>query len=158
MLKLWWVSKTMKRSQSIDLAIHALWYLAYVAPDDIVMIRDIAAKQQISESYLAKIFQNLAKSEIVLSLRGKNGGYRLGRPASEITVGDVVRALENDMADYDCDFRSRSCPINPGNCFLPAIFEEARRRMFEALDAVTIQDLAVQVEYVSQQVEWIGKN
>ena len=95
----------MKHSQGVDLAIHALWFMAYRASEDVVMIKDIAAKQQISESYLAKIFQNLARCEMVFSLRGKNGGYRLGRPASEITVGDIVRALDNDLGDYDCDFR-----------------------------------------------------
>ena len=148
----------MRRSQRIDLAIHALWYMAYKAPEGMVMVRDVAARQGISESYLAKIFQNLAKTDIVTSVRGKNGGYRLGRASEEISVGDIVRALDGELNGSGRNCTSRGCGYSSRDCFLPAIFNEARKRMFSALDAVTLGDLATQIRHRDVPVSWVEKN
>ncbi len=146
-----------KHSQRLDLAVHALWHMAYEAPEVPVMIRDIAKMQGISESYLAKIFQNLAKTDIVSSVRGKNGGYRLGRPAGAISIGDVVRALNHDVRDYDLNCRSRGCTLTSKECFLPAVFEEARQRMYSTLDAVTLEDLVTQLKHREVPVAWVAE-
>lgn len=151
----------MKHSQSVDLAVHALLYMAYKAPNETVMIRDIASRQNISESYLAKIFQSLAKTEIVDSIRGKNGGYRLGQETCEITLGDIVRALDGGTTGtFECSFKTRKCPVHPSNCFLPEIFEQARTRMFDVLDAVTLEDLTTRLDRLDshQEIAWVGKN
>ena len=144
--------------QCVDLAVHALWYMAYESSDGPIMIRDIAARQGISESYLAKVFQNLAKTDIVTSVRGKNGGYRLGRLAQEISLGDIVRALDNDPREYDFNCNNRDCTLGTEDCFLPAIFEEAHQRMLSALDAVTLDDLATQLRYRDTELKWIGRH
>jgi len=148
----------MKYTQSVDLAVHALLYMAYRTPDQPVMIREIASHQAISESYLAKILQALAKTDLLISLRGKRGGYRLGRGPECITVGDIVRALDGDLAEFECSYEARQCPLGPQKCFLPSVFEEARKRMFEVLDTVTLEDLSLQLERIDQRIAWIGKN
>jgi len=148
----------MEYSQRIDLAVHALWQMAYKAPGGMVMIRDVAARQGISESYLAKIFQNLAKTDIVTSVRGKNGGYRLGRPSEEISLGDIVRALNGNLEAYGRNCTNRGCGCKPKDCVLPAVFDEARERMFSALDAVTLKDLATELKYRQGPVSWVDKN
>lgn len=122
------------------------------------MIRDVAARQGISESYLAKIFQNLAKTDIVTSVRGKNGGYRLGRPSEEISMGDIVRALDGEPEERGRNCANRGCGSSSEDCFLPAIFHEARERMFSALDAVSLGDLATQARYRDAPLSWAEKH
>ncbi len=122
------------------------------------MIRDIARRQSISESYLAKILQLLAKTDLVDSIRGKNGGFRLSKPAREITLGDIVRALDGDAGTYECGFKPKGCPMEPRSCFVPLVFEEARRRMFDVLDVVSLEDLSIQMQQIeqSQRIEGVG--
>jgi len=124
------------------------------------MIREIASQQKVSESYLAKIFQNLAKTDIIDSNRGKYGGYRLARSPREISLGDIVRTLDGDIGDYACEAKTRDCPLAAEDCFLPEIFREARRRMFGVLDQVTLEDLALRVNDLRQRVRmgWIERN
>lgn len=84
----------------IDVALHS--------GDELVSISSIAKRQDISESYLEQLMAKLKKAGIVKSARGAQGGYALARPAANISVGDILRALEGD--------------INPVNC--PGVLEE----------------------------------
>ena len=89
-------------SQSIDMAIHGLWALARLEEQQFVLLNELARIQNLSESYLAKVFQQLSRAGLVRAVRGKRGGYTLARPPATITVGDVVRALETDAPLYQC--------------------------------------------------------
>ncbi len=68
--------------------------LALTSENEAVSISSIAARQSLSESYLEQLMGKLRKAGIVKSIRGAQGGYRLGRPPEEISVGDILRALE----------------------------------------------------------------
>lgn len=70
----------------IDLAIHS--------KEEAVSIASIAARQKISESYLEQLIPKLRKAGMIVSVRGAGGGYMLAKPAKEISVGDILRALE----------------------------------------------------------------
>ena len=74
-------------SQSTDLAIHGLWALALLETGRFVLLSDIAHRQNVSESYLAKVFQRLTHAGITRAMRGKRGGYALARPPEAITIG-----------------------------------------------------------------------
>ncbi len=78
----------------IDLAIHG--------EKDAVSIASIAARQQISENYLEQLIPKLRKAGFISSVRGAGGGYVLAKPAEEISVGDVLRALEGNLDPVDC--------------------------------------------------------
>ena len=65
-------------------------------------ISSISQRQNISESYLEQLVAKLRKAGLVTSIRGAQGGYRLARPASEISVGDVLRALEGNLEAVEC--------------------------------------------------------
>ncbi|MCI9446373.1 MAG: RrF2 family transcriptional regulator [Lachnospiraceae bacterium] len=67
-----------------------------------VSLASIAQRQEISVSYLEQLMAKLRKAGLVESVRGVNGGYSLARPADEISVGDVLRALEGDLAPVEC--------------------------------------------------------
>lgn len=80
----------------IDLASHC------ESDTDTVSLSSIAARQHISESYLEQLVSKLKKAGLVVSSRGAQGGYRLGRSASDISVGDVLRACEGSVDAVSC--------------------------------------------------------
>jgi Rrf2 family protein len=101
---------------------------------------DIARSIGASESYLAKILQALTKADLLGSERGVRGGYALARPAEEVTVCDVVEAVEGSDEEPMCLFSTHSaqqCSTCPVRCVLA----EARGRLMQELDHVTIDML-----------------
>jgi len=75
----------------------AMYTLAQSPSNRLMQIKEIAASTQISHGYLEQILSTLKKSDLVVSIRGANGGYRLSHDASEITVLDIVESLEGKL-------------------------------------------------------------
>ena len=71
-------------------------------PNDLIPLKDISDKQRISLKYLEQIVTPLAKAGLVSSVRGAQGGYRLARPAGEITSGEILRAVEGELTAIPC--------------------------------------------------------
>ena len=93
----------MKLSTKGRYGLRALIDLAVYSEESAVSIGSIAARQKISESYLEQLMAKLRKAGLVVSIRGAGGGYRLARPAGEISVGDILRALEGNLEAVACD-------------------------------------------------------
>jgi Rrf2 family protein len=96
------------------------------------MLSAIAEAQDVPPRFLAKIFQALAKAGVVKSHRGAKGGFSLGRPASEITIKDVIEAIEGPIhlnvcliAEGECD-RDQFCPVH-------SVWEDAQSKMMDVL-------------------------
>ncbi len=87
----------MRVSAKVDYAIRAMVELA-AAPPGTVKVERIATEQRIPRNFLENILLDLRHAELVTSRRGVEGGYRLARPASEISVADVIRAVEGPLA------------------------------------------------------------
>lgn len=79
-------------------ALRVMVDLAEHEGEGFVPLRDIAARQQISDKYLESILKSLVRDHLIESLRGKNGGYQLARSASDYTAGEVLRATEGSLA------------------------------------------------------------
>lgn len=92
----------MKLSTKGRYGLRALIDLAVNCETESVSISSIAARQDISEAYLEQLMAKLKKAGLVVSARGAQGGYRLARPAGEISVGDVLRALEGNLDAVQC--------------------------------------------------------
>ncbi len=92
----------MKLSTKGRYGLRALIDLAVFSQNEAVSIQSIAQRQQISDNYLEQLMAKLKKAGLVTSTRGACGGYRLARPASEISVGDVLRALEGNLEAVTC--------------------------------------------------------
>ena len=75
----------------------AMYTLSQAPANRLMQIKEIAASTQISHGYLEQILATLKKSDLVVSIRGAGGGYKLSREASEITVLDIVEALEGKL-------------------------------------------------------------
>jgi Rrf2 family cysteine metabolism transcriptional repressor len=115
----------------VDIALHAT--------EGPMALRVIAERQEISESYLEQVFTSLRKTGLVRASRGSQGGYELGRPAGEITVGEILRALEGPIVPVNCVGESR-CEREK-YCSTRSFWAELRDKVNEFLDGVSLQDL-----------------
>lgn len=125
----------MKLTRYTDYALRVLMHLA-VQPDRLSSISSIAKAYGISQNHLVKVVQDLRVAGFVAAVRGRSGGIRLGRPASEINVGQVVRHTEGGFDLVDCG----SCLIAPA-CALTAALHRALAAFMDVLDGYTLADL-----------------
>lgn len=122
---------------------HALQALAVVAanPGKSLELTGVARRFSLPESALAKSFQSLVRAGVLSSRRGPNGGYRLDRPAKEVTLAEVIEALGgSDRRHGRCLLEERACSAG-GTCALHAAAVEADERMRSALRSLTLADL-----------------
>jgi Rrf2 family cysteine metabolism transcriptional repressor len=107
-----------------------------------VSLTQIARAQGISEPYLEQLMPALKRSGLVAAVRGAQGGYELGRPPREITVGDVVRALEGPIALATCTGDvPQDCP-EADRCIGPDVWARIQDALVLAMDAMTFEELA----------------
>lgn len=92
----------MKLSTKGRYGLRALIDLALYSEHDAVSISSIAERENISERYLEQLVSLLKKAGLVYSKRGAGGGYTLAKPASDISVGDILRALEGNISMVEC--------------------------------------------------------
>jgi Rrf2 family protein len=120
----------------LDLALN---YNENIGP---VSLGAIAQRQNISEEYLEQIFSSLRKSGIVESVRGAQGGYRLGRATDNITVGDILRVLEGSLSPVDCvqEDNPVSCERYE-DCVMKDVWIKIRDSINSTVDAITLADL-----------------
>jgi Rrf2 family transcriptional regulator, iron-responsive regulator len=123
---------------------YAMRILMYCAANEgrLSRIPEIAAAYSVSELFLFKILQPLVENGLVETVRGRNGGVRLGRPASEINLFEVVRATEDNFAMAECFEKDEAdCPL-VDSCVLNEALRKALGAFFEVLEGYTIEDLA----------------
>ena len=98
----------------------------------------------------------LAADGYLLSSRGRGGGLRLGRPASEIVIGEVVRKTERDFSMVECFQDGVShCALMP-SCRLKKVLADALKVFFEKLDSVTLADLMVDAQDPLAMIRTVG--
>lgn len=125
----------MHLTRQTDYALRVLIHLA-ASGDRQSSIAEIAAAYRISRNHLMKVVHQLGLAGFITTSRGRGGGFHLARPATEISVGAVVRATENDLRLADCD----TCLIAPA-CGLTGVFAEAMRAFLTVLDGYSIADI-----------------
>jgi Rrf2 family protein len=161
-------------STGVEYGLHCLLYLAgsnsgTTAGVPGASVRDLAEMQGVPADYAAKLFTRLAKAGIVESTEGIRGGFALARPAAEITVQDVVDAIDGDKRVFDCREIRSQCALfegeppawaTRGTCSIHAVMEAAERAMRAELEKHSLADLATRVNskaptsYKHQVVEW----
>ncbi len=107
-----------------------------------ISLNDVAEAQGISLAYLEQVIRDLRDAELVSSTRGAHGGYELVRPPHEITVGEVLRALEGDILPVQCvrHADARLCERSEA-CAARTVWERVHRRVVDVLDGMTLADL-----------------
>lgn len=130
----------MRLTRQTNYAIRILMYCA-ANNDRLSRIPEIASAYGVSELFLFKILQPLVENRLVETVRGRNGGVRLGRPADDITLFDVVRVTEENFAMAECfENDATECPL-VDSCSLNAALREALGAFFEVLQRHTIGGL-----------------
>jgi Rrf2 family nitric oxide-sensitive transcriptional repressor len=128
----------MQLSLHTDYALRVLMALA--ASDQQLSVEWIARHYGISRNHLAKVAQGLQNEGLVLTYRGRGGGMRLARPASEINVGAVVRRFESFDSFVSCMAGGPGCVIN-GVCGLKPALAGALKAFLDHLDGYSLADL-----------------
>lgn len=106
-----------------------------------IRIKDIAARQQISDKYLEQIVSILNKAGIVRSIRGPQGGYRLTKEPEKYTVGTVLRLTEGNLAPVTClEDEVNECSFQ-GGCATLVLWEKLNDAINDVVDNVTLADL-----------------
>jgi Rrf2 family nitric oxide-sensitive transcriptional repressor len=124
---------------STDYALRILLYLAS-QPERQVSTREVVQFHGISADHLTKVVQHLAHAGYVRTGRGRTGGLRLGRPAAQIRVGEVVELFEGRVSLLDCVRTAGVCVIQPG-CQLRRLLDQAGAQLVETLNGVTLAEL-----------------
>ena len=123
----------------------AMVHLAGIAPDELAQVADIAKTNSISKKFLDHILTELRHAGLVYSKKGKGGGYALTRPAHEIRVGAIVRALDGPLAPLPCAsvtaFRPCDDCSDLKSCSVRLIMVEARNAIANVLDRCTLAEM-----------------
>ena len=121
-----------------DYGLRTLIYLA-LRPDELASIAEISGAYRISENHMVKVVHHLSQAGLIETIRGRNGGIRLARPASDIGLGHVVRATEQSLALVECQ-AGEPCAIG-GVCRLQGIMDEAKEAMLAVFDRYSLADV-----------------
>lgn len=136
----------MKLSNKGRYGVRAVFDIAFHNEGRATQIKDIARRQGIPPRFLEQIFQDLKRASLVTSKRGPKGGYALARPAGEISLGDVVRALEGPLVLGSG--KERSGGDATSREVTERMFEELGARIEACFDEQTIQDLCERGEAI----------
>lgn len=123
-------------------ALRVLGDLAMQPKETYISLKDVAERQNISMKYLEAIMAMLYKAGLVESLRGKNGGYRLAKPASEMTVGAVLKVTEGSLAPVACldPCKEGECE-HFSSCITFPVWQKLDQIINDYLESVTVADL-----------------
>ena len=140
----------MKLSTKGRYGIHAMYDLAQYGSETPQPIKAIAERQNIPEAYLEQLIGQLRRSGLVKSVRGAQGGYLLSRSPSEITVGEVLRTLEGELAVVDCLMEEDVCH-KACSCPTRVVWKKLRDGLNEIVDGITLQDMLDDYERMSAE-------
>lgn len=118
--------------------------IAVYAKEKPVPLSEVSKRQNISMKYLEQLTAKLKKAGLITSQRGPAGGHMLAKPPEEITIGQIVRVLEETVVMSDCaEQEEQVCGIcnRAGDCLSRWVWTEASRAMFQRLDEITIKGL-----------------
>ena len=135
----------MKLSTKGRYGLRALLDLAVHQGNGTVSIQSIAARQNISERYLEQLIAKLKKAGLVSSIRGAGGGYRLAKDAEDISVGDILRALEGDLTLVDCaGFEKETTCKAAKFCVTKYVWKKIDDILEDTVNHITLKELVEQ--------------
>ncbi len=131
----------MKISTKGRYGLRAMMDLAMHSNENVpIYLSDIAKREEISEKYLEQIITTLKKSSLVKSKRGRRGGYLLARPANQIKLSDIIRALEGPLSVVECVSSAAVCHRS-NFCVVRGVWITLSDKIEELLSSFTLSDL-----------------
>jgi Rrf2 family protein len=136
----------LKNSLAYESALHSLILMALLPSQERITIKQLAFMLGVQPSYLAKIFTQLGKAELVDSSLGSKGGVSFSRSPETISFYDVYHAMNGRSHMFQCSnirAKSRGLEVLPGMCEVHSTIWEAENKMFSHLKETSIQDMAI---------------
>ncbi|WP_263080464.1 Rrf2 family transcriptional regulator [Endozoicomonas sp. Mp262] len=128
----------MKLNKQTDYALRILIYSALEPGERLLSIQEVTDVYDFSRNHVMKIVQKLGQLGYLKTVRGKGGGFHIGREAIHINLGQLVRDMENSLALVDC--AQPACQLSPG-CQLKHVLAEAMEAFMGVLDKYTLDDM-----------------
>lgn len=132
-------------SNACEYAIRALGYLVLQGEEKRLLLRNIAKEEGIPGPFLGKVFQTLVKEQILDSIKGPGGGYKLARPASEITLFDIKKAIDGTREMEACAIGLAECS-DEQSCPLHQSWKPIRKSIIDYLEGTTLRDMVSAVK------------
>ena len=135
----------MKLSTKGRYGLRAILDLAINGETEAVSIQSISQRQNISEAYLEQLMRPLKKAGLIRSVRGAGGGYRMARDPKEISVGDILRALEGDLTPVSCGAVTgeKGCD-GADSCVTIYVWQKMNDAIQNAVDSIMLEELIEQ--------------
>ena len=143
----------MKLSTKGRYGLRALIDLALYSEEEAVSLQSIAGRQNISVSYLEQLVRKLKKEGLVTSVRGAQGGYKLAKPAQEISVGEVLRALEGSINAVSCGEGENVHCQGEDLCVTRYVWQRINASIQETVDSIMLDQLVEE----SRRVRYKGQ-
>lgn len=130
----------MQLSKFTDYTFRVLIYMA-IHQEELWTVEQLATKLEVSEHHLKKVIHKLAKTDYLISIKGRGGGLKLGLPPEEINLGEVLRATEDNLCVVGCIKNGVNCNFMTGECKLKGIIQESVEQFIEVFSRYTLQDI-----------------
>jgi len=128
-------------TRGAEYAVRAMTYLARFPEGNVASLHEIGEAQDIPESFLAKILQSLVRAGLTVSQRGAHGGFALARPASEITMQQVIEAVDGPISVNLCVLSPEDC-ARSASCTVHVAWIQAQAQLMDVLGSITVESLA----------------
>jgi Rrf2 family protein len=133
----------MRLTKATNYALHTMLFFAIHAPDEHIGVAKLAEQQKVSTTYLSKILTKLVKAGMIESVSGANGGYKLRPGWEELSLLDVIKAIEGFTPIFDY------CHGHNPDCLIQKAIESAEEKFLDELTRTRIVDLANQMNKTS---------
>lgn len=143
----------MQVSTRTEYGMRCLLLMAKQEEGKALSLGDVSRQEHLPRPYAHQIMVRLRRAGLVKSLRGTQGGFALAKPADQISVGAILRVLEGNPFEDTCNHFNQKCDCGHlGDCSLRPVWETVARRVWEALDRVTLQHLLANERAVEQKL------
>lgn len=146
----------MKLSTKGRYGLQAMVDLGVYSKEKHISLKSIAERLSMSENYLEQLMALLKKNKLVTSVRGAQGGYSLARAPEDISIGDILRALEGSLAPTNCTCEGNAvqCALD-GKCVTKSVWEKIKDSIDGVVDSMTLKQLMDDYEKINENTSHI---
>lgn len=130
----------MQLSKFTDYTFRVLIYMAK-HQDKLMTVEQLACVLDVSEHHLKKVIQKLAKTDYLISIKGRAGGIKLGCEPEAVNLGDVLRITEDNLSIVACLNTEETCKFISGECRLKGIISQSLEKFIEEFSHYTLKDI-----------------
>lgn len=141
----------MQLTKRSDYALRAMLYLAKQGEEKFILSKEIAAEQDIPPKFLPQILVELSRAGLVYTVRGAQGGVRLSRPASEISIKEILEAIEGPLLLSRCLSYKEECRLESA-CPIKPIWARTQKEILEVWQKTSLQELASSREITASKL------